>query len=302
MTTDTETGDRTAAAAPLLAVSALAVQYPTPGFRKTPRRVISGASFELSRGETLALVGESGSGKSTIGKAVLGLAPIATGSVRLKGREISRIGRRERRKLAEDMQVVFQNPYGSLNPALTIGQILAEPLFAVGRMNKRDARRRIEELLDSVHMPLDSMSRYPSHFSGGQRQRIAIARALALEPRMIVCDEPTSALDVTTQAAVLELLKEVQARTGTSYLFITHDLAVVRHFAARVLVLEGGRIVEDGPTDQVCDHPTHPYTQRLVAAAPVPDPVLQRKRRAQRLTADVSKSDVEGADVPLGLS
>lgn len=283
MTTDTETGDRTAAAAPLLAVSALAVQYPTPGFRKTPRRVISGASFELSRGETLALVGESGSGKSTIGKAVLGLAPIATGSVRLKGREISRIGRRERRKLAEDMQVVFQNPYGSLNPALTIGQILAEPLFAVGRMNKRDARRRIEELLDSVHMPLDSMSRYPSHFSGGQRQRIAIARALVRRPRLIVCDEPVSALDLTTQATILDLFLELQRETGVSYLFVSHDLGVVHRICHRVSVLYQGEIVESGPTATVTRAPEHPYTQRLLLAAPVADPARQAERRAARL-------------------
>ncbi|CCG02616.1 ABC transporter ATP-binding protein [Blastococcus saxobsidens] len=287
------TGETMSTSHPLLAVDDLVVDYPAPGFRKPPRRVISGASFALAAGETLALVGESGSGKSTIGKALLGLAPVTGGSVRLDGREISRLRRRQRRALSGDMQVVFQNPYGSLNPARTVGQILAEPLFAAGQLSRSDARRRIEELLDSVHMPVDSMSRYPSHFSGGQRQRIAIARALALEPRLIVCDEPTSALDVTTQAAVLELLQELQSRTGTSYLFITHDLAVVRHFAARVLVLEGGRIVEDGPTAEVCDQPAHPYTQRLVAAAPVPDPVLQRMRREQRLARISSTPDQE---------
>lgn len=270
---------------PLLAVEHLAVDYRRPGFRVPPNRVIRDVSFSLEAGDTLALVGESGSGKTTIGRAILGLTPIAQGSIRLRGREIAGLSRRERRPLAADIQAVFQNPYGSLNPALTIGQILAEPLLAARTTARWDARRRIIELLERVRMPADTVSRYPGNFSGGQRQRIAIARALALDPSLMICDEPTSALDVSTQAAVLDLLREIQDATGVAYLFITHDLAVVREFAHRTIVLETGEIVEEGTSEQVCDSPRHPYTQRLVAAAPVPDPVLQRQRREARLAA-----------------
>jgi peptide/nickel transport system ATP-binding protein len=266
-----------------LEVSNLAVEYSKPGFRRKPNRVIEDVSFQLGEGETLAMVGESGSGKSTIGKAILGLTPVTEGSVRFRGREISQLTHKERRPLATELQVIFQNPYGSLNPALTIGDIMAEPLLAGRRATKAEAAERIRVLLDRVNMPADAASRYPGDFSGGQRQRIAIARALALDPSVIVCDEPTSALDVTTQAAVLELLDELQDRLGVSYLFITHDLAVVRQFADRTIVLEKGRIVEDGPSAEVCENPQHPYTRKLVAAAPVPDPHTQRQRRQRRV-------------------
>jgi ABC-type glutathione transport system ATPase component len=270
------------ATAPLLEVSGLAVEYRRGGLRGSVNRVIEDVSFTIGQGQTLALVGESGSGKSTIGKAILGLVPVAGGSIQFRGQEISRLSRRQRRPLATDLQAIFQNPYGSLNPSLTIGRILAEPLLAAGRQ-KGAVREEIADLLRIVNMPEDTMARYPGDFSGGQRQRIAIARALALRPALVVCDEPTSALDVSTQAAVLDLLAELQAQLGVSYLFITHDLAVVRQFAERTIVLEKGHLVEEGPSAQVCEHPTHPYTRRLVASAPVPDPRLQRERREARL-------------------
>jgi ABC-type glutathione transport system ATPase component len=265
----------------LLEVDSLAVEYRKTGLRASVNRVIDDVSFHIGTGETLALVGESGSGKSTIGKVILGLTPAAAGSIRFRGRQIDSLSPRARRPLASELQVIFQNPYGSLNPSLKIGRILAEPLLAAGR-SRREAMGQIADLLSVVNMPADTVDRYPGDFSGGQRQRIAIARALALKPSLVVCDEPTSALDVSTQAAVLELLAELQQRLGVSYLFITHDLAVVRQFADRTIVLQNGRIVEEGSSSDVCERPQHPYTQRLVAAAPVPDPRLQRERRERR--------------------
>ena len=266
----------------LLTVDRLAVDYKKPGVRSRTHRVIHDVSFAVAQGETLALVGESGSGKSTIGKAILGLVPCAAGSVQYQGQEVGNLGRKARRALAGQLQVIFQNPYGSLNPALTIGQILSEPLTASGKFTRQSASARIAELLERVNMPSDTVTRFPGNFSGGQRQRIAIARALALDPALVICDEPTSALDVSTQASVLELLAEIQDRTGVSYLFITHDLAVVREFAHRAIVLEQGTIVEEGPSQALCDTPQHAYTRKLVAAAPVPDPRIQRQRREQR--------------------
>lgn len=286
---------------PLLEVSGLAVGYPRPGMRRGITLVIEDVSFRLAVGETLALVGESGSGKSTIGKAILGLTPVAAGEIRYSGREIAYLSRAQRRPLASEIQVIFQNPYGSLNPALTIGQILAEPLSVAGGLSPRAARERIAALLQQVNMPEDTVNRYPGNFSGGQRQRIAIARALARDPRLIVCDEPTSALDVSTQSAVLDLLADIQARTGVALLFISHDLAVVREFADRTIVLEKGRIVEEGDSRAITSTPRHPYTQRLVAAAPVPDPRLQRVRRAQR-RALRDAGAAAGNDVSVGVA
>jgi peptide/nickel transport system ATP-binding protein len=266
--------------APLLSVRDLVVSYASTR-RRPPVTVIEGVSFDLCRGETLALVGESGSGKTTIGRAILGLTPSAAGTVSFEGKDITHLSARERTALASEMQVVFQNPYGSLNPALRVGPILAEPLVVSG-LPKAEVMRRIADLLRRVGLPEDAAERFPGQFSGGQRQRIAIARAIARRPKLIVCDEPTSALDVTTQAAVLALLDELQDDIGCAYLFISHDLAVVKEFADRTIVLEQGRIAEEGPSAQICDAPSHPYTQRLVAAAPVPDPRLQRERRAAR--------------------
>lgn len=267
---------------PVLQVDGLAVRYPSRGFRKPPTTVIEDVSFEVGHAETVALVGESGSGKTTIGKAVLGLTPVSAGRVLLDGRDIAHLTGRARRLLSADLQAIFQNPYGSLNPSLPVGRILAEPLLTGSALPRQEVHDRIAELLRRVGLPEDAVDRYPAQFSGGQRQRIAIARAVARQPRIIICDEPTSALDVTTQAAALNLLTELQQTLGCSYLFITHDLAVVKEFAARTLVLQHGRIVEEGTGVDVCDRPRHPYTRRLVAAAPVPDPVLQRARRKQR--------------------
>jgi ABC-type glutathione transport system ATPase component len=268
---------------PLLTVEDLVVEYASHGFRRPPVTVINDVSFTLARGETLALVGESGSGKTTIGKALLGLTPIAAGRVVLAGTDVTHLRGRARRALAADIQAVFQNLYGSLNPSLTVGRTLAEPLLMAG-LRKTEVNARIGELLQRVGLPPDAASRYPAQFSGGQRQRIAIARAVARQPKLIVCDEPTSALDVTTQSAVLGLLSELQQVLGCAYLFITHDLAVVKEFGTRTMVLQQGRIVEEGPSREICDKPSHEYTQKLVAAAPVPDPRIQRRRREQRLS------------------
>ncbi|CAL4860885.1 ATP-binding cassette domain-containing protein [Microbacterium sp. MM2322] len=267
--------------APLLEVTDLVVEYPGKGFRAEPFRALKGVSLDILPGETVGLVGESGSGKTTLGRAALGLAPVTGGTITYDGRDISHLTRRQRRTLTSEIQVVFQDPYSSLNPSMTIEEILIEPLRAAG-IAKTTARTRVRDLLDQVGLPADARDRLPREFSGGQRQRVAIARALALEPRLIVCDEPVSALDLSTQARVLDLFVEIQERTGVAYLFVTHDLAVVRHVSHRVAVMYRGEIVEYGDGDRVTSEPEHPYTQRLFMAAPVPDPDKQEERRAAR--------------------
>ena len=266
---------------PLLKIEDLDVIYPGGRGRK-PFQALHSVSLDIRPGETVGLVGESGSGKTTLGRAVLGLAPVSGGTISFDGRNISHLSRTERRGLARDIQVVFQDPYSSLNPSMTIEQILAEPLTANGVEGKR-ARARVRDLLDSVRLPADAAARLPKEFSGGQRQRVAIARALALEPKLIVADEAVSALDLSTQARVLDLFVEIQESTGVAYLFVTHDLAVVRNVSHRVAVLYRGEIVEQGSAQQVTTDPEHPYTQRLLMAAPVPDPDRQEQRRAHRL-------------------
>jgi peptide/nickel transport system ATP-binding protein len=265
----------------LLRVRDLVVEYPAKGFRAKPFRVLKGVSLEIGAGETVGLVGESGSGKTTLGRAVLGLAPVTDGTITFDGADISHANRRQRQKLGRDLQVVFQDPYTSLNPAMAIGDILAEPLGVQG-IGAKQSRARVKELLDHVNLPSDALQRQPREFSGGQRQRVAIARALALSPKLIVCDEPVSALDLTTQATVLDLLLQIQRETGVSYLFISHDLDVVRHLSHRVAVLYHGEIVEYGDARQVTERPEHPYTQRLLLASPVPDPDAQALRREER--------------------
>jgi peptide/nickel transport system ATP-binding protein len=283
----------------LLKITDLEVAYPVKGFRRPPFQVLKGVSLDIKPGETVGLVGESGSGKTTLGRAVLGLAPVTGGSIEYDGREIGHLSRRDRRALSSEIQVVFQDPYSSLNPSMTIGQILREPLTARGVV-AATARTRVADLLDRVGLPQDAAERRPRDFSGGQRQRIAIARALALDPKLIVCDEPVSALDLSTQARVLDLFIEIQERTGVAYLFISHDLAVVRHISHRVAVMYHGEIVELGPGSQVTGAPEHPYTQRLFMAAPVPDPQRQEQRRADRhrLLATQRETD-EQVDVNL---
>lgn len=279
----------------LLNVRDLEVEYPGKGFRAKPFQALKGVSLDIRAGETVGLVGESGSGKTTLGRAVLGLAPVTGGSIEYDGREIGHLKRRERRSLSSEIQVVFQDPYSSLNPSMTIAQILAEPLTASGTPAKQ-ANERVKDLLDRVGLPLDAARRLPREFSGGQRQRIAIARALALDPKLIVCDEPVSALDLSTQARVLDLFIEIQERTGVAYLFISHDLAVVRHISHRVAVMYRGELVETGDGDQVTAHPRHPYTQRLFLAAPVPHPDQQAERRvARRALIDAQSADASTA-------
>lgn len=270
--------------APLVVIDDLRVAYPGQGWRSSPKEVLHGVSATIARGKTLGVVGESGSGKSTLGRALLGLAPVTGGRITFQGRDIAHATRRERRALSRDVQVVFQDPYTSLNPSMTIADILSEPLRVAG-VERAEAQRRVRELLDQVGLPRNAWERLPREFSGGQRQRVAIARALALRPALIVCDEPVSALDLSTQATVLDLFLDLQAEIGVSYLFISHDLSVVRHVCHEVAVLYRGDVVEHGAGEQVTTAPRHEYTRRLMLAAPVADPRAQAARREQRLAA-----------------
>jgi ABC-type glutathione transport system ATPase component len=266
---------------PLLSVRNLNVEYPGKGFRAKPFRALRGVSLDIAEGETVGLVGESGSGKTTLGRAILGLAPVTDGSISFHGEPIEQASRAARRDIAKELQVVFQDPYTSLNPSMTIGDILTEPLRAAG-VGRHSAEKRVLELLDRVRLPHDSASRYAREFSGGQRQRVAIARSLALKPKLVICDEPVSALDLSTQSTVLDLFIELQESLGVAYLFISHDLAVVRYISHRVAVMYRGEIVETGPGDEVTERPEHPYTQRLLLASPIPDPTRQKQNRADR--------------------
>jgi ABC-type glutathione transport system ATPase component len=255
----------------LLEIQDLRVEF--AGRRRQDAAVLAadGVSLRIGDGETLGLVGESGSGKSTIGNAVLGLVKPTTGRILFRGRDVTHATTRERRQLSQHIQVVFQDPYSSLNPSRSIGQTLSEALRLVRKLDRRSARTHVTNVLRHVGMPADTMSRYPSEFSGGQRQRIAIARALVMDPDLVICDEPTSALDLSVQAQILNLLLDLQARLGLGYLFISHDIDVVRHMSHRVAVLLHGRVVEQGPTDSVTRRPGHEYTQALVAAVPSVD-------------------------------
>lgn len=275
---------------PLLSVKDLVVEFARRGSGRGKFRALDGVSLDVAQGETVGLVGESGSGKTTLGRAILGLTPITSGTITLNGRDTQARSARERKSIVKDVQVVFQDPYTSLNPAMTIESILTEPLHVFG-ISGSLARDRIRGLLDRVGLPSDAGRRYPREFSGGQRQRIAIARALALEPRLIVCDEPVSALDLSTQARILDLFVDIQEQTGVGYLFISHDLTVIRHISHRVCVLYRGRIVEAGDCAQVTTEPQHPYTRKLLMAAPVPDPDLQAERR--RLRAELQAENFE---------
>ncbi|MFJ6453891.1 ATP-binding cassette domain-containing protein [Paenarthrobacter sp. NPDC091669] len=269
-------------AEPLLRITDLTVDYSVGGFgRKRTFRALQGVSLDIKAGETLGLVGESGSGKSTIGRAVLGLAPVTGGDIRFDGRSITKLAKKERRALSSDIQVVFQDPYTSLNPSMTISDILSEPMQVSGT-SKVDAQRRVRELLDVVNLPSNSSARYPREFSGGQRQRIAIARSLCRNPKLIVCDEPVSALDLSTQARVLQLFSDIQEQTGVSLLFVTHDLDVVRHISERVAVMRRGEIVETGITERVIANPHHAYTKALLLASPIANPARQAERRRER--------------------
>jgi peptide/nickel transport system ATP-binding protein len=268
----------------LVRVKDLVVHYRRPRRRGTGEvAAVNGVDLTVHRGTTVGLVGESGSGKSSIGMALLGLVEPAGGSITFGGTDITRATRAERRLLARRMQVVFQDPYGSMNPARTVGDTLAEaPRYNLG-LQKTEINDRIGRALRDVGLPPETAGRYPGEFSGGQRQRIAIARALVMNPEFLVCDEAVSALDLSVQAQILNLLARLKEQRGLSYLFISHDLSVVRYFCDHIVVLNGGRVVERGPAATVAADPSHPYTRALLAAAPVPDPVAQRLRRELRI-------------------
>jgi peptide/nickel transport system ATP-binding protein len=278
---------------PLLAVEELSVFYPMPGgglfSRTTPQvHAVEDVSFTLERGCTLGIVGESGSGKTTTGRAVMLQVKATRGRIRYSGTDITDLEGEERRRMRRHMQLVFQDPYASLNARMTVLNIVAEPLIVHGLARRaRDVRDQVAALVELVGLPADALDRYPHAFSGGQRQRIGIARALAISPEFIVADEPVSSLDVSVRAQVVNLFQDLQQQLGLTYLFIAHDLAIVRHISHRVAIMYAGRIVEIGDRDVIYDAPRHPYTQALLAAVLEPDPAITRSRPRQTATAEV---------------
>lgn len=275
------------ASEPVLSVESLSVDFELSGRRRL--RAVEDLSFSIARGETYGLVGESGSGKSTTARGILRLIEPSKGSVLVNGVDWTGISRRRVRRQRRHAQMVFQDPYSSLDPSMTVGQSVAEPLEVHEGLRGSELKLRVDELLERVAIPADHSRRYPAEFSGGQRQRIAIARALALRPSLVICDEAVSALDVSTQSSVVELLNDLKSDFDVSYLFIAHDLAVVSLIADRVGVMYLGRLVEEGPAERIFSEPAHPYTKALVSAVPVPDPVVQRSRR--RIVIDGERPD-----------
>ena len=269
--------------APLLSVKNLKTHFPVrTGLLQRVTgwvKAVDGVSFDLGKGETLGLVGESGCGKTTVGRTLLKLIPATGGTVTFEGRDVLRAQGAEMKALRRDMQIIFQDPAGSLNPRMRIASIVGEPLIVHGLVkDRRHLRQQVEELLVRCGMPAAAADRYPHEFSGGQRQRIGIARALALEPKFIVCDEPTSALDVSIQAQIINLLTDLQREFGLSYLFISHDMAVIQHVCKRIAVMYKGQIVETGTRDEILSNPQHKYTQSLLSAVPEPDPRRVKQR------------------------
>lgn len=280
---------------PLLEVSAVSVQYRRG---RSILSALSDVSFTVGAGESVGLVGESGSGKSTIARAVLGLAPLHSGVIKFSGGDVTHLRFKQRRDLYREIQMVFQDPYSSLNPARTVGGTLAEPLEAIGHFSKAEVRSRVYASLERVALPTEAASRYPQEFSGGQRQRIAIARALILAPRLVICDEAVSALDLSVQAQILNLLQDLQVESGLSYLFISHDLEVVQYLCERVVVLYKGQVMETGPVHEVTSNPAHPYTAALHEASPLPDPRAQRARQIAREAVPSEDTSVGGGATP----
>jgi len=275
----------------LLTVSGLKKHYPIR--RGVIRRqvgtvkAVDGISFQVMRGETLGLVGESGCGKSTTGRVILQLYPPTEGSVVFDGMQLTSMKREEVRRVRPRMQMIFQDPYSSLNPRMSVGELVTEPMVIHTQLNRQQRSDRVRELLELVGLNPKFDRRYPHEFSGGQRQRIGVARALALTPDFLVCDEPISALDVSVQAQVANLLKELQAKLGLTYLFIAHDLSMVRHISTRVAVMYLGKLMELAPRAELYRRPLHPYTQALLSAVPVPDPVVESDRKRTILEGDV---------------
>jgi peptide/nickel transport system ATP-binding protein len=250
-------------------------------------KAVDGISLEIKRGETLGLVGESGCGKSTVGRTILRLYEPTDGTILFEGKDITRLGERDLRPLRRQMQMIFQDPYSSLNPRHSVGRIISEPIWTHGIASRRAANAQVRELLQIVGLPADAGSRYPHEFSGGQRQRVGLARALALNPDLIVADEPVSALDVSIQAQIINLLERLQSEFDLTYLFIAHDLAVVRHISDRIAVMYLGTIVEISPAEELYDNPLHPYTISLLTSVPIPDPVIEKQRERILLAGDL---------------
>lgn len=264
---------------PLLEVKGLKKYFPAsgkgPGGTKGWLKAVDDVSFHIHKGETFGLVGESGCGKSTTGRSIVRLYDITEGSVWFDGQDIAKMNERQLKPFRKRMQTIFQDPYSSLNPGMNVSQLISEPLGIQGLRNKKENRERVLTLLEKVGLKAEHADRYPHEFSGGQRQRISIARALSVNPEFILCDEPISALDVSVQAQVVNMLEDLQAEYGLTYLFIAHDLSMVRHISNRIGVMYLGKLVETAPSDELYEHPAHPYTQALLAAIPVPDPKVR---------------------------
>ncbi len=295
MAVDHATGTKAALGSTLVEVKGLKMYFPvTAGFifqkKVAENKAVDNVSFHVKRGETLGLVGESGCGKSTTGRAILQLYKPTEGEIIFDGRELTELKGNELRLFRRKMQMIFQDPYASLNPRMSVRDIIGEPLAIHGLAKGKERQERVAELMKIVGLNPYYASRFPHEFSGGQRQRIGVARALAVEPDFIVCDEPVSALDVSIQAQIINLLEELQDQFQLTYLFIAHDLAVVRHISDRVVVMYLGKLMELADRNEIYENPLHPYTKALLSAVPIPDPVLERKRERIILTGDVPSS------------